>query len=204
TGSGKTTIINLLMRFYDPENGHIYVDGKDIKSIELDSLRRHFGVVFQNDTIFADTISNNIVFGRDVDQAGLEEAGKDAMAYDFITDYEDGFSHEAAIHGANFSGGQKQRLLIARALAANPEILILDDSSSALDYRTDSLLRKNIREHHSDATTIIVAQRISSIMSCNQIIMLDEGHILGIGTHEQLLASLPQYKDIYETQMGEV
>ena len=204
TGSGKTTIINLLMRFYDPQSGHIYVDGKDVRRYELDDLRRHFGAVFQNDAIFADTISENLSFGRDVVASDLESAASDAMASEFIDEYEDGYEHEAAIHGANFSGGQKQRILIARALAAKPQILVLDDSSSALDYRTDAILRKNIRENHGHATMIVIAQRVSSIMSLDQIIMLDEGRIIGMGTHEELLESTPKYREIYETQMGEV
>ncbi len=204
TGSGKTTIINLLMRFYDPQSGHVYVDGKDVRRYELDDLRRHFGAVFQNDAIFADTISENLSFGRDVVSDDLERAARDAMASEFIEDYEDRYEHEAAIHGANFSGGQKQRILIARALAAKPDILVLDDSSSALDYKTDSILRRNIRENHGHATMIVVAQRVSSIMGLDQIIMLDEGRIIGKGTHEELLKSTPKYREIYETQMGEV
>ncbi|MBO4393829.1 MAG: ABC transporter ATP-binding protein [Spirochaetales bacterium] len=204
TGSGKTTIINLLMRFYDPQSGHVYVDGKDVRRYELDDLRRHFGTVFQNDAIFADTISENLSFGRDVVIDDLEIAARDAMASEFIEDYEDRYEHEAAIHGANFSGGQKQRILIARALAAHPDILVLDDSSSALDYKTDSILRKNIRENHGHATMIVIAQRVSSIMSLDQIIMLEEGRIIGKGTHEELLKSTPKYREIFETQMGEV
>ena len=134
----------------------------------------------------------------------MEAASRDAMASEFIEDYDDNYEHQAAIHGANFSGGQKQRLLIARALAAKPEVLILDDSSSALDYRTDAQLRKNIRENYSESTLVVIAQRVSSIMGLDQIIMMDEGRIIGMGTHEQLLASTPQYRDIFETQMGEV
>lgn len=204
TGSGKTTIINLLMRFYDPQEGHVYVDGKDVRSYDIDDLRRHFGVVFQNDAIFADTISENISFGREVSEEAMKQAADSAMASEFIEGYDDRYQHEAAIHGANFSGGQKQRLLITRALAANPDILILDDSSSALDYKTDAQLRHNIADNLKDTTLVVVAQRVSSIMGLDQIMVLDEGRVIGLGTHEELLKSTPQYREIFETQMGEV
>ena len=203
TGSGKTSIINLLMRFYDPQEGHVFVDGKDVRAYERDELHRKFGVVFQNDVIFADTIRENVTFGRDVSDRMLVRAAKDAMAQGFVEAYEDTYDHEAAIRGANFSGGQKQRLLIARALAAEPEILILDDASSALDYRTDAELRKAIREHHGSATTVVIAQRISSVLSMDEIIVLHEGEMIGRGTHDELLESCPEYRDIYRTQMSE-
>ncbi len=203
TGSGKTSIINLLMRFYDPQEGHVFVDGKDVRAYERDELHRKFGVVFQNDVIFADTIRENVTFGRDVSDRMLVRAAKDAMAQGFVEAYEDTYDHEAAIRGANFSGGQKQRLLIARALAADPEILILDDASSALDYRTDAELRKAIREHHGSATTVVIAQRISSVLSMDEIIVLHEGEMIGRGTHDELLESCPEYRDIYRTQMSE-
>ena len=203
TGSGKTSIINLLMRFYDPQEGHVFVDGRDVRAYDRDTLHRKFGVVFQNDVIFADTIRENVTFGREVTDGMLRRASKDAMAQGFIEGYEDAYDHEAAIHGANFSGGQKQRLLIARALAGDPEILILDDASSALDYRTDAELRRAIREHHGNATTIVIAQRISSIMALDEILMLHEGEMIGRGTHEELMASCPAYRDIYRTQMSE-
>ena len=203
TGCGKTTIINLLMRFYDPGAGHIFVDGRDVRSYDKDTLHRMFGVVFQNDVIFADTLAENISFGRQVSDGAMQSAARDARAQEFIERYEDGYQHEAAIHGANLSGGQRQRVLIARALAADPDILILDDSSSALDYKTDAALRKAIRDHHRDTTTIIVAQRISSIMSLDDILVLDEGRIIGHGTHDELMESCPQYREIYKTQMGE-
>ncbi|MCR5296039.1 MAG: ABC transporter ATP-binding protein/permease [Clostridiales bacterium] len=203
TGSGKTSIINLLMRFYDPQQGHVFVDGKDVRAYHRDDLHRKFGVVFQNDVIFADTIRENVTFGRDVSDRMLVRAAKDAMARGFIESYEDAYDHEAAIRGANFSGGQKQRLLIARALASQPEILILDDASSALDYRTDAELRRAIREHHSGATTVVIAQRISSILSMDEIIVLHEGEMIGRGTHAELLESCPEYRDIYRTQMNE-
>ena len=204
TGSGKTTILNLMMRFYDPQEGHVFIGGRDVRTYDLDKLRRRFGVVFQNDAIFSDTIAENLSFGRDLGHDEIKAAAWNAMATEFIEDYDDQYEHMADIHGANFSGGQKQRLLVSRALAAHPQILVLDDSSSALDYRTDAMLRKNIRENHSDATMVVIAQRVSSIMGLDKIIVLDEGHIIGMGTHEELLASTPQYRDIYETQMGEV
>ena len=203
TGSGKTSIVNLLMRFYDPQEGHVFVDGKDVRAYDRDSLHRKFGVVFQNDVIFAESIRENVSFGRDVSDEALRLAAKDAMARGFIEGYEDAYDHEAAIHGANFSGGQKQRLLIARALAAKPEILILDDASSALDYRTDAELRRAIREHHNGATTVVIAQRISSILAMDEILVLHEGEMIGRGTHQELLASCPVYQDIYRTQMSE-
>ena len=203
TGSGKTSIINLLMRFYDPQEGNVFVDGKDVRAYERDELHRKFGVVFQNDVIFADTIRENVTFGREVSDRMLVRAAKDAMARGFVEAYEDAYDHEAAIRGANFSGGQKQRPLIARALAADPEILILDDASSALDYRTDAELRKAIREHHGSATTVVIAQRISSVLSMDEIIMLHEGEMIGRGTHAELLETCPEYRDIYRTQMSE-
>ncbi len=203
TGSGKTSIVNLLMRFYDPQQGHVFVDGRDVRGYAKDDLHRKFGVVFQNDVIFADTVRENVVFGRDVSDPMLQAAARDAMAREFVELYEDAYDHEAAIRGANFSGGQKQRLLIARALAANPEILILDDASSALDYRTDAELRRAIREHHGQSTLVVIAQRISSILSMDEIIVLHEGEIIGRGSHADLLTSCPEYREIYRTQMSE-
>lgn len=203
TGSGKTTIINLLMRFYDCTGGHVYLDGKDVRTFDRDELHRRFGVVFQNDVVFADTVSENISFGRSITEEKMQQAAEDAKALEFIKAYGDGFGHMAAIRGANMSGGQRQRLLIARALAADTDILILDDSSSALDYRTDAELRRNIREHHGDSTLIVIAQRASSIMGLDDILVLDEGRIAGHGTHAELLLNCPIYRDIYDTQMGE-
>ncbi len=203
TGCGKTTIIRLLMRFYDCTEGHVFVDGRDVRSYAPEDLRRRFGVVFQNDVVFADSLAENITFGRNVDDKAMRAAAADACAAEFIEAYEDEYDHLAAIHGANLSGGQRQRVLISRALAADPEILVLDDASSALDYRTDAAVRTAIREHHSGATSIVVAQRVSSLMSLDRILVLDEGRILGLGTHDELLENCPQYRDIYEAQMGE-
>ena len=203
TGSGKSTIINLMMRFYDPQKGRIYIDGKDIRSYSLPQLRKHFGVVFQNDYIFHDTISSNIKMGRDISDSAMKKAAESAMASGFIEKYKDGYEHQAAIHGAAFSGGQKQRLLISRALAGDSPVIILDDSSSALDYQTDSKVRKNILSSHHSSSLIIVAQRVSSVMNCDEILFLKDGRIIGRGDHSHLINTCPEYREIYETQMGE-
>ncbi len=202
TGSGKTTIINLLMRFYDVDFGEVRVNGRNVKGYTLQTLRSMFGVVFQNDVIFADTLYENISFGRDIPPERVKEAAADARAADFIEDMEGGYEYRAAIKGANLSGGQKQRVLIARALAAKPDILVLDDSSSALDYKTDAALRLAIGKNYSDSTLITVAQRVSSIMQHDHILVLEDGRTLGYGTHEELLTSCPVYREIYESQMG--
>lgn len=202
TGCGKTTIINLLMRFYDAEEGGIWIDGKDVRSYGKEELHRMFGVAFQNDTVFADTVRTNISFGRDASEQDLWDAAEDAQAKDFLEQYPEGLDYKAAIYGANFSGGQRQRILIARALAGKPQILVLDDSSSALDYKTDAALRAAIQEHHKDTTMIVVAQRVSSIMGLDDILVMDEGRIIGHGTHEQLMGSCGAYREIYQTQMG--
>ena len=200
TGCGKTTIVNLLMRFYDPDSGSITIDGWDVKSYEKDELRRKFGVVFQNDMVFNDTIKNNIDFGRGISQEELDNAARDAVAMEYIDSLDGGMEYMAAIKGANLSGGQKQRLLVARALAADPEILILDDSSSALDYKTDAAMRKAIKENHKDSTLIMIAQRVSSIMGMDHIMVMDNGTCIGYGTHEELMAGCPAYKEIFEMQ----
>lgn len=202
TGCGKTTIINLLMRFYDVEDGGIFVDGRDVRTYEKDELHRKFGVVFQNDLVFHDTLRNNIDFGRHVDAQRIEQATEDAMAAEFVKTLEGGLEFQADIKGANLSGGQKQRILISRALAGNPEILVLDDSSSALDYRTDAALRKAIFNHYPEATTILIAQRVSSVQNMTHILVMDNGRAIGYGSHKELLQTCSAYREIYETQMG--
>ena len=202
TGCGKTTIINLLMRFYDADEGGIFIDGRDVRGYDKDELRRKFGVSFQNDVIFWDTLRENISFGRELEENDLLCAAQDAMAAEFIDELDEGLDYKASIKGANLSGGQKQRILVSRALAASPEILVLDDSSSALDYKTDAAMRHAIAEHHSDSTLILVAQRVSSVMGMTHILVMDNGRCVGYGSHEELLASCPAYRDIYEIQMG--
>ena len=204
TGCGKTTIINLLMRFYDVSEGAVYINGRGVRSYAKDKLHSMFGTVFQNDIVFNDTLRQNILFGRDLSDEQLNNAIEDAQAKEYISQQKEGLDYKADIKGANLSGGQKQRLLISRALAGNPDILILDDSSSALDYKTDSLLRKAISEHHGDSTLIMIAQRVSSIQNADQILVLEDGRCIGKGTHQQLLDSCEYYRSIYESQMGEL
>ena len=202
TGSGKSTLISLLMRTYDPDSGEIFIDGEELKSIPTAELRKKFGVVFQNDFIFADTIRENVNFCRDLSDDEIYSALKDAQAYEFVENYDDKLLHELEIKGANLSGGQKQRLLIARALAKAPEILVLDDSSSALDFKTDAALRKVINEKYAGITKIIIAQRISSVMYADKIIVLDRGKIIGLGTHSELMQSCELYRETAISQIG--
>lgn len=202
TGSGKTTILNLLMRYYDCQSGEVLIDGRNVKTYPVKELRQKFGTAFQNNIIFADSIEENISFGRDLPHEDIEKASRSASAYEFIMGKDGGFEHEAAIKGADFSGGQKQRLYVARALAGNPEILILDDSSSALDYKTDADVRTAIHEKYAESTLVTVAQRISSVMKMDKILVIDEGEIIGIGTHDELMNSCEVYKEIAATQLG--
>lgn len=202
TGSGKSTIIKLLLRFYDVASGNIRIYGNDIRTIPCEELYAMFGTAMQNDFLYADTIAENIKFGRAVSEEEIVEAAKIAQAHDFITFFADGYEHVLSQKATNISGGQKQRLLIARAIAAKPEILILDDSSSALDYKTEASLRKAVNENLKDTTVITVAQRVSAVMSCDLILVLDEGTIIGMGTHEQLIESCAEYKEISDSQMG--
>ena len=205
TGSGKSTLGSLISRLYDVSKGAVRVGGVDVRRYNIQRLRNDVAVVLQNNTLFSGTILDNLRWGKeDATEEECRQACISACADEFISALPDGYNTVVEQGGANFSGGQKQRLLVSRALAAHPEILILDDSSSALDYRTDAQLRHNIREHYGDTTTIVVAQRVSSIMNLDQIIMLDEGRIIGKGTHAELLQSTPRYREIFETQMGEV
>ena len=204
TGCGKTTIVALLMHFYSASSGGVFVDGRDVRTYEKDALRRRFGAAFQNDMVFQDTLRENIDFGRGLAEETLRKAAEDAQAAEYIDSLPEGLDFRAAIKGMNLSGGQKQRLMVARALAADPEILILDDASSALDYRTDSAMRKAIAEHHGDSTLIMIAQRVSSVMNMKQILVLDNGRCIGCGTHEELLRSCPAYREIFEIQMGAI
>jgi len=200
TGCGKSTILQLLMRLYDADEGRVEINGVPIRSIPKEELRGMFGAVFQNDALFADSIAENIDFGRNLPERRLEQSAKDAQAWPFISQV--GLSHRLTSRGTNVSGGQKQRILIARALAAQPEVLVLDDSSSALDYKTDAALRRAIRRASRGGTAVIVAQRVSSILHADHILVLEDGRALGYGPHEELLERCAEYREIYLAQMG--
>ena len=188
---------------YDVGSGAIRIGGRDVRTIPAGELHSHFGIAMQNDFIYADTIRENIRFGRELSDEQIKRAAAMAQASDFIEAFPDGYEHMLSSKGTNVSGGQKQRLLISRALAGDPDILILDDSSSALDYKTDANLRAAIAEGMKNTTTIVVAQRISSIKHADLILVLHDGSVLGAGTHSQLMESCEEYRSIAITQMGD-
>lgn len=204
TGSGKSTLASLLMRLMDVDEGRVLIGGRDVRSFEKEELRSRFGVVFQNDTIFEDTIYENVRMGRQLGREEIVQALSYAQAEEFTQEKERSEGGMLDIRGANLSGGQKQRVLIARALAARPEILILDDSSSALDYRTDAMLRRQLKENFSGTTTILIAQRISSVMHADHILVLEDGEMIGYGTHEELLMGCVVYREISRSQTGDI
>ena len=204
TGSGKSTLIQLLLRFYDPDEGSILLEGRDLRTIPPEELKKHFGIIFQNDFLMADTLRENVSFCRELKEDELKKAAESAQALPFIEALEDSFDYALTTKGANLSGGQRQRVLITRALAGDPEILILDDASSALDYKTDAQLRGALRENYADTTKIVVAQRISSIRDADLILVLEHGKICGIGTNETLSETCEIYREIAQSQMGEM
>lgn len=202
TGSGKSTLVNLLMRFYDVDGGQVLVDGKDVRSYPAGELRAKFGAAFQSDFLMSASVRENVDYGRNLSEEALNGAIDGAQAREFVDGLDGGLDYDLAQKAANLSGGQKQRLLIARALAGRPEILILDDSSSALDYATDAALRRALARDYAEVTKIIVAQRVSSVRSADLILVMDDGEVLGAGTHEELLRTCGEYGHIYHAQMG--
>lgn len=202
TGSGKSTIIRLLLRAYDVTEGEVCIAGKNVKCYDKGELTSLFGVALQKDFLYADTVEENILFGRSLSHEEVERATQIACAHEFITAFPEGYGRMLSTGGTNLSGGQRQRVLLARALCGKPKILVLDDASSALDYKTDARFRENLAKEMAGVTTITVAQRISSIKHCDLILVLDEGKIIGRGTHEELLRDSAVYREISETQMG--
>lgn len=203
TGSGKSSLISLIPRYYDTSEGSVCLDGIDVNDYHLDSLRSRIGVVPQKALLFKGTIRSNLLWGNpDASDTQLRNALEIAQASDILSSKALGLDEPVEQDGRNFSGGQKQRLTIARALVRNPEILILDDSASALDFATDAALRKAIRQRSGSMTTIIVSQRTSSVRYADQILVLDDGKLVGAGTHDELLQSCPIYKEIHQSQYG--
>ncbi len=201
TGSGKSSLVNLIPRFYDATKGHVRIDGKDVREYSMEGLRHRIGVVLQKAVLFQGTIRENLLWGKeDATQEELERAVEIAQAKEFVEQKDGKLDAQVAQAGKNLSGGQRQRLTIARALVGSPDILILDDSASALDYATDAALRKAIREMGGGMTVFIVSQRASSIRYADQIIVLEDGEMVGIGTHDELLAGCEVYQEIYRAQ----
>ena len=201
TGSGKSSLVNLIPRFYDATQGAVLVDGRDVREFPLSQLRQRVGVVPQRAQLFSGTIRENLLWGNpNATEADLWQALETAQARDFVEEKPGGLDEPVAQGGRNFSGGQRQRLTIARALVRKPEILILDDSASALDFATDAKLRRAIREMEGGPTVFIVSQRASSIRYADTIIVLDDGQAVGIGTHQQLLESCQVYREIFQSQ----
>lgn len=205
TGSGKSTLVNLIVRFYDVTDGEILIDGVNIKDYKLEYLYKLIGYVPQRAVLFNETVNNNIRYGEAMEEISdkkIVEAARVAQADEFISKMDDGYESHIAQGGTNVSGGQKQRLAIARAIAKNPEIYIFDDSFSALDYKTDAVLRSELKKYTKDATSLIVAQRIGTIMNADKIIVLDNGKSVGVGTHKELLKSCEVYKQIALSQLS--
>lgn len=205
TGSGKSTLVNLIVRFYDVTDGEILIDGVNIKDYKLEYLYKLIGYVPQRAVLFNETVNSNIRYGESMEEISdkkIVEAARVAQADEFISKMDDGYESHIAQCGTNVSGGQKQRLAIARAIAKNPEIYIFDDSFSALDYKTDAVLRSELKKYTKDATSLIVAQRIGTIMNADKIIVLDNGESVGVGTHKELLKSCEVYKQIALSQLS--
>ncbi len=202
TGSGKSTLLQLILRFRDPDEGVILMNGRDIRTVSKKELLADIGVVFQNDFLMADRLEENIRFLRDgIGEDSLRRAAETAQA-GFIDSLADGFQYTLTTGGQNLSGGQRQRVLLSRALAGDPKLILMDDSSSALDYKTDAMLRATIRKRHPNATSVVVAQRVSSVKQSDLILVIENGMISGIGTHEELISSNEIYREIAASQMG--
>jgi len=202
TGSGKSTIINLLPRFYDPSEGRITIDGYDLRDLRLDSLRKQIGIVLQETTLFSGTIRENIAFGRpEASDEDILAASKAAQAHDFIMSFPDAYATHVGERGATLSGGQKQRVAIARALLLDPRILILDDSTSSVDLATEGLIQAALDHLMLGRTSFVIAQRIGTVMSADKILVLDKGQVVAQGRHADLMEDEPLYAEIYNSQI---
>jgi len=203
TGSGKSSLINLISRFYDVTKGKVTIDDVDVRDIDMENLRSHIGISLQDVALFSGTIRDNIRYGRpDASEEEIINAAKMAQADEFITGFPNGYDTIVGERGTNLSGGQKQRLAIARALLIRPKILILDDSTSAVDVETEIKIEDALEQQFADTTRFVIAQRISTVLNADKILVLDEGKIAAEGTHSQLMDTSPIYKEIYDSQLG--
>ena len=204
TGSGKSSMIHLIPRFYEVERGRVTLDGVDVRDIPLDALRAQVGVALQEAVLFSGTIRDNIRYGNpDATDEDVVAAARAAQAHEFIMSFPDGYDTEVGQRGVNLSGGQKQRLSIARALLVHPKVLILDDSTSAVDFETEAEIEASLAQLHADCTTFVVAQRISTVLNADKIVVLEQGQVAAEGTHTELMTSSPIYREIYESQLGD-
>jgi ATP-binding cassette subfamily B protein len=204
TGSGKSSLIHLIPRFYDVERGRVTLDGVDVRAMPLDALRSQMGVALQEAVLFSGTVRDNIRYGRPgATDEEVVAAAKAAQAHDFIVAFPEGYDTVLGQRGVNLSGGQKQRIAIARALLVRPKVLILDDSTSAVDVETEAKIETALEELMADSTTFVVAQRISTVLNADKIVVLERGQVAAVGTHAELMRSSPIYQEIYESQLGD-
>ena len=204
TGSGKSTLVNMIPRFYDATRGKVTIDGADVREVTLDSLRANIGVAMQEIVLFSGTVRDNIRYGRpDASEEEIEAAAKAAQAHDFIMSFPNGYDSDVGQRGVNLSGGQKQRIGIARAILVKPKILILDDSTSSVDVQTEAKIQEELEKVMNDTTSFIIAQRISTVLNADKIIVIDKGKIVAEGTHAELIESSPVYREIYDSQLGD-
>jgi ATP-binding cassette subfamily B protein len=204
TGSGKSSLIHLIPRFYDVSSGQVTIDGIDVRDVTLESLRPQIGVALQDPLLFSGSIRDNIRYGRaDATEEEVIAAAKAAQAHDFIMDFPEGYDTQIGQRGVNLSGGQKQRIAIARALLIQPRILILDDSTSSVDVETEAKIEAALEQLMADPTRFVIAQRVSTVLRADKIVVLERGQIAAVGTHSELMASSPIYQEIYESQLGD-
>jgi len=203
TGSGKSSLVNLIPRFYDATGGRVTIDGLDVRGVSLESLRSQVGISLQESILFSGTVRDNIRYGRpDASEEEVVEAAKAAQAHEFITGFPDGYDTVVGQRGVNLSGGQKQRIAIARAILMKPKVLILDDSTSSVDVETEAKIEEELRRLMKDSTNFVIAQRISTVLKADKILVLENGSVAAEGDHATLMETSPIYRDIYESQLG--